>query len=223
MQLPRRGLVTYTWGNVSGIDRARGLVVIKPSGVEYDDLTPDDLVVIDLETGRTVEGDLNPSSDTKTHLELYKAFPALGGVVHTHSTYAVAWAQAGQDIPCYGTTHADYFYGAIPCARHLTPTELEEDYERNTGKIIIDTFRGRNLDPVAVPGCLCHSHGPFTWGKDAAEAVYHAVVLEEVAKMAALTRLVDRDAAPAPQHILDKHYQRKHGANAYYGQHKQEG
>ena len=223
MQLPRRGLVTYTWGNVSGIDRARGLVVIKPSGVEYDDLTPDDLVVIDLETGRTVEGDLNPSSDTKTHLELYKAFPALGGVVHTHSTYAVAWAQAGQDIPCYGTTHADYFYGAIPCARHLTKAELEEDYERNTGKIIIDTFRGRNLDPVAVPGCLCHSHGPFTWGKDAAEAVYHAVVLEEVAKMAALTRLVDRDAAPAPQHILDKHYQRKHGANAYYGQHKQEG
>ena len=223
MQLPRRGLVTYTWGNVSGIDRARGLVVIKPSGVEYDDLTPDDLVVIDLETGRTVEGDLNPSSDTKTHLELYKAFPALGGVVHTHSTYAVAWAQAGQDIPCYGTTHADYFYGSIPCARHLTPAELEEDYERNTGKIIIDTFRGRNLDPVAVPGCLCHSHGPFTWGKDAAEAVYHAVVLEEVAKMAALTRLVDRDAAPAPQHILDKHYQRKHGANAYYGQHKQEG
>ena len=223
MQLPRRGLVTYTWGNVSGIDRARGLVVIKPSGVEYDDLTPDDLVVIDLETGRTVEGDLNPSSDTKTHLELYKAFPALGGVVHTHSTYAVAWAQAGQDIPCYGTTHADYFYGAIPCARHLTSAELEEDYERNTGKIIIDTFRGRNLDPVAVPGCLCHSHGPFTWGKDAAEAVYHAVVLEEVAKMAALTRLVDRDAAPAPQHILDKHYQRKHGANAYYGQHKQEG
>ena len=223
MQLPRRGLVTYTWGNVSGIDRARGLVVIKPSGVEYDDLTPDDLVVIDLETGRTVEGDLNPSSDTKTHLELYKAFPALGGVVHTHSTYAVAWAQAGQDIPCYGTTHADYFYGAIPCARHLTPAELEEDYERNTGKIIIDTFRGRNLDPVAVPGCLCHSHGPFTWGKDAAEAVYHAVVLEEVAKMAALTRLVDSDAAPAPQHILDKHYQRKHGANAYYGQHKQEG
>ena len=179
--------------------------------------------MIDLETGRTVEGDLNPSSDTKTHLELYKAFPALGGVVHTHSTYAVAWAQAGQDIPCYGTTHADYFYGAIPCARHLTPAELEEDYERNTGKIIIDTFRGRNLDPVAVPGCLCHSHGPFTWGKDAAEAVYHAVVLEEVAKMAALTRLVDRDAAPAPQHILDKHYQRKHGANAYYGQHKQEG
>lgn len=222
MQLPRRGLVTYTWGNVSGIDRARGLVVIKPSGVEYDDLTPDDLVVVDLETGRTVEGDLNPSSDTKTHLELYKAFPAIGGVVHTHSTCAVAWAQAGQDIPCYGTTHADYFYGPIPCARHLTPAEIEEDYERNTGKIIVDTFNGRNLDPVAVPGCLCHSHGPFTWGKDPAEAVYHAVVLEEVAKMAALTRLVDRDAAPAPQHILDKHYQRKHGAHAYYGQRKRE-
>ena len=218
MQLPRRGLVTYTWGNVSGIDRARGLVVIKPSGVEYDDLTPDDLVVIDLETGRTVEGDLNPSSDTKTHLELYKAFPALGGVVHTHSTYAVAWAQAGRDIPCYGTTHADYFYGAVPCARHLTKEELDEDYEKNTGKIIIDTFTDRGIDPVAVPGVICHSHGPFTWGKDAAQAVYHAVVLEEVAKMALLTRQVDSDAAPAPQYLQDKHYMRKHGPNAYYGQ-----
>ena len=218
MQLPRRGLVTYTWGNVSGIDRARGLVVIKPSGVEYDDLTPDDLVVIDLETGRTVEGDLNPSSDTKTHLELYKAFPALGGVVHTHSTYAVAWAQAGQDIPCYGTTHADYFYGPIPCARHLRQAELEEDYEKNTGRIIVETFRGRNLDPAAVPGVICHSHGPFTWGKDPAQAVYHAVVLEEVARMALLTRQVDPDAAPAPQYLQDKHYSRKHGPNAYYGQ-----
>lgn len=217
MELPRRGLVTYTWGNVSGIDREKGLVVIKPSGVEYDELTPDKLVVLDLD-GRRVEGTLNPSSDTKTHLELYKAFPALGGIVHTHSPFAVGWAQAGEDIPCYGTTHADYFYGPIPCARHLTPEELDEDYEKNTGKVIIEAFGVRGIDPVAVPGVICHSHGPFTWGKDAAQAVYHAVVLEEVAKMAAYTRLIRPDAAHAPQHILDKHYQRKHGPNAYYGQ-----
>ena len=162
--------------------------------------------------------ELNPSSDTKTHLELYKAFPTLGGIVHTHSPYAVAWAQAGRDIPCYGTTHADYFYGAVPCARHLTKEELDEDYEKNTGKIIIDTFTDRGIDPVAVPGVICHSHGPFTWGKDAAQAVYHAVVLEEVAKMALLTRQVDSGAAPAPQYLQDKHYMRKHGPNAYYGQ-----
>ena len=167
-----------------------------------------------------MEGDLNPSSDTKTHLELYKAFPTLGGIVHTHSPYAVAWAQAGQDIPCYGTTHADYFYGPIPCARHLTKEELDEDYEKNTGKIIIETFTQRSIDPVAVPGVICHSHGPFTWGKDAAQAVYHAVVLEEVAKMAILTRQVLPDAAPAPQYLQDKHYMRKHGPNAYYGQKK---
>ena len=217
MELPRRNLVTYTWGNVSGIDRESGLVVIKPSGVEYEQLTPEKLVVLDLE-GHIAEGDLNPSSDTKTHLELYKAFPTLGGIVHTHSPYAVAWAQAGRDIPCYGTTHADYFYGAVPCARHLTKEELDEDYEKNTGKIIIDTFTDRGIDPVAVPGVICHSHGPFTWGKDAAQAVYHAVVLEEVAKMALLTRQVDSDAAPAPQYLQDKHYMRKHGPNAYYGQ-----
>ena len=217
MELPRRGLVTYTWGNVSGIDRESGLVVIKPSGVEYDELTPENLVVLDLD-GNRVEGELNPSSDTKTHLELYKAFPTLGGIVHTHSPYAVAWAQAGHDIQCYGTTHADYFYGSVPCARHLTPAELEEDYEKNTGRIIVKTFRSRGLDPVAVPGVICHSHGPFTWGKDPAQAVYHAVVLEEVAKMALLTRQVDADAAPAPQYLLDKHYMRKHGPNAYYGQ-----
>ena len=217
MELPRRNLVTYTWGNVSGIDRESGLVVIKPSGVEYDELTPENLVVLDL-YGNRVEGELNPSSDTKTHLELYKAFPTLGGIVHTHSPYAVAWAQAGRDIPCYGTTHADYFYGAVPCARHLTKEELDEDYEKNTGKIIIDTFTDRGIDPVAVPGVICHSHGPFTWGKDAAQAVYHAVVLEEVAKMALLTRQVDSDAAPAPQYLQDKHYMRKHGPNAYYGQ-----
>ena len=176
MELPRRSLVTYTWGNVSGIDREKGLFVIKPSGVEYDELTPDMLVVMDL-NGNQVEGDLNPSSDTKTHLELYKAFPALGGVVHTHSTHAVAWAQARRDIPAFGTTHADYFYGPVPCARELTPEEIEEDYEKNTGKVIIETFRSRGIDPVHVPGVLCASHGPFTWGKDAAQAVYHAVVL----------------------------------------------
>ena len=218
MELPRRGLVTYTWGNVSGIDRASGLVVIKPSGVEYEELTLDKMVVVDLQTGTIVEGSLNPSSDTKTHLELYKAFPALGGIVHTHSPFAVAWAQAGQDIPCYGTTHADYFYGPIPCARHLTAAELEEDYEKNTGKVIVETFQNRNIDPVAVPAVICHSHGPFTWGRDAAQAVYHAVVLEEVAKMALFTRQIDPAAAPAPQSMQDKHYLRKHGPNAYYGQ-----
>lgn len=218
MELPRRGLVTYTWGNVSGIDRAAGLVVIKPSGVEYEALTPADLVVVDLLTGATVEGTLNPSSDTRTHLELYKAFPTMGGIVHTHSPYAVAWAQAGRDIPCYGTTHADYFYGPVPCARHLTQQELDEDYEKNTGKVIVECFAGRGIDPMAVPGVVCRCHGPFTWGKDAAQAVYHAAVLEEVAKMALLTCQVDPNAAPAPQYLLDKHYLRKHGPDAYYGQ-----
>ncbi|MBP3656068.1 MAG: L-ribulose-5-phosphate 4-epimerase [Clostridia bacterium] len=219
MELPRRGLVTYTWGNVSGIDRESGLVVIKPSGVEYDDLTPEDLVVLNLD-GEIVEGKLNPSSDTKTHLELYKAFPQLGGIVHTHSPYAVGWAQAGEDIPCYGTTHADYIYGPVPCARHLTQEELDEDYEKNTGKVIIEIFTERKLDPVAVPAVICHSHGPFTWGKSPAQAVYNAVVLEEVAKMAAYTRIVKPAADPAPQHIVNKHYMRKHGPNAYYGQKK---
>ena len=217
MELPRRGLVTYTWGNVSGINREKGLFVIKPSGVEYDELKPTDMVVMDLE-GNKVEGDLNPSSDTKTHLVLYNTFPKIGGIVHTHSPHAVAWAQAGRDIPAYGTTHADYFYGSIPCARHLTQEELDEDYEKNTGVVIAETFRTRGLDPMAVPTVICHSHGPFTWGKDAAQAVYHAVVLEEVAKMAILTRQVDPDAEPAPQRILDKHYMRKHSPNAYYGQ-----
>ena len=219
MELPRRNLVTYTWGNVSGIDREKGLFVIKPSGVEYDDLKPEDLVVMDLK-GNQVEGDMNPSSDTKTHLVLYNAFPAIGGIVHTHSPYAVGWAQAGRDIPAYGTTHADYFYGPIPCARHLTQEELDEDYELNTGKIIVEEFKARGIDPVAVPAVICHSHGPFAWGKDAAQAVYHAVVLEEVAKMAIFTRQVDASAAPAPQRIQDKHYMRKHGPNAYYGQKK---
>ena len=218
LELPERGLVIYTWGNVSGIDRDKGLVVIKPSGVEYKELTPDKMAVVDLETGRTVEGGLNPSSDTKTHLELYKAFPQIGGIVHTHSTYAVAWAQAGKDIQCYGTTHADYFYGPVPCTRLLTKEELEEDYEKGTGTVIIETFRERNIDPMAVPAVICHSHGPFAWGKDPAQAVYHAGVLEEVAKMALLTCRIDSSAAPVPQRILDKHYFRKHGAGAYYGQ-----
>ena len=217
MELPRRGLVTYTWGNVSGIDRERGLFVIKPSGVDYGALRPEDLVVLDLE-GRQVEGVLNPSSDARTHLALYRAFPTLGGVVHTHSPHAVAWAQAGRDIPAYGTTHADYFYGPIPCARHLTQAELEEDYERNTGAAIVETFRERCMEPFAVPGVICASHGPFTWGKDPAQAVYHAVVLEEVAKMALLTRQVRPSAVPAPQRVQDKHYFRKHGPGAYYGQ-----
>ena len=219
MELPKRGLVTYTWGNVSGIDREKGLFVIKPSGVDYDKLTPGDMVVMDLQ-GNKVEGELNPSSDTKTHVVLYNAFPQIGGIVHTHSPYAVAWAQAGEDLPCYGTTHADYFYGSIPCARHLTQEELDEDYEKNTGVTIVETFKERGLDPKAVPAVLCFSHGPFTWGKDPAQAVYHSVVLEECAKMGIFTRMVNPNAAPAPQRMQDKHYMRKHGPNAYYGQKK---
>ena len=219
MELPKRGLVTYTWGNVSGIDREKGLFVIKPSGVEYDELKPSDMVVLDLQ-GNQIEGDMNPSSDTKTHMVLYNAFPQIGGIVHTHSPYAVGWAQAGEDLPCYGTTHADYFYGSIPCARHLTQEELDEDYELNTGITIVETFKERGLDPKAVPAVLCFSHGPFTWGKDPAQAVYHSVVLEECAKMGIFTRMVNPNAAPAPQRMQDKHYMRKHGPNAYYGQKK---
>ena len=218
MLLPKQGLVIYTWGNVSGIDREKGLVVIKPSGVEYDELTPEDMVVVDLQTGTVVEGDLKPSSDTKTHLELYKAFPGIGGIVHTHSANAVAWAQAGKDIPCFGTTHADYFYGSIPCTRVLSQEELDEDYEKGTGTVIIETFTKRGIDPEAVPAVICHSHGPFTWGKDPKQAVYHAGVLEEVAKMAILTCQIDKETPEAAQRIQDKHYFRKHGANAYYGQ-----
>lgn len=215
MELPRRGLITYTWGNVSGIDREAGLFVIKPSGVDYDQLKPSDMVVMDLE-GNKVEGDLNPSSDTATHLELYKAFEEIGGIVHTHSPHATAWAQAGRGLPCYGTTHADYFYGEIPCARNLTAEEIEAGYEKNTGTVIIETFKGKN--PVYVPGVLCKNHGPFTWGKDAAEAVHNAVVLEEVAKMNFMTELLNHEVSPAPQCLQDKHFLRKHGPNAYYGQ-----
>ena len=219
MELPKRGLVVYTWGNVSGINRERGLVVIKPSGVEYDELKPSDLVIVDL-NNNVVEGTMNPSSDTKTHVELYKTFPGIGGIVHTHSPHAVAWAQAGKDIPCYGTTHADYFYGCVPCSRNLTAEEVEDDYELNTGKVIAEEFSRRGLDPKAVPGVICRSHGPFTWGKDAAQAVYHAVVLEEVAKMAMFTLTINPQAPEAPQYVQDKHYLRKHGPNAYYGQQK---
>ena len=215
--LPRRGLVTLTWGNVSGIDRASGLVVIKPSGVEYDDLTPENLVVVDLD-GRVVEGTLRPSSDTATHLELYKAFPGVGGIVHTHSTHATAWAQAQRDLPCYGTTHADTFYGAVPCTRLLSPAEVQNEYEKHTGTVIVETFRERGIDAAAVPGVLCACHGPFTWGRDAAAAVENAVILEEVARMALLTRQIDPAAVPAPQYLQDKHYHRKHGPGAYYGQ-----
>ena len=217
MELPRRNLVTYTWGNVSGIDRESGLFVIKPSGVEYDELKPEDLVVMDLK-GNKVEGNMNPSSDTLTHMVLYNAFPEIGGIVHTHSPYAVGWAQAGEDIPCYGTTHADYFYGPIPCARHLTQEELDAGYELNTGHTIVECFRQRGIDPMAVPAVICHSHGPFTWGKDAAKAVYHAVVLEEVAKMAYRCEQINPGVQPAPQELQDKHYLRKHGKTAYYGQ-----
>ena len=217
MELPRRNLVTYTWGNVSGIDREKGLFVIKPSGVEYTNLRPEDLVVMDLK-GNQVEGDLNPSSDTKTHLELYRAFPDLGGIVHTHSPYAVAWAQAHRDIPCYGTTHADYFYGSIPCTRTLTAEEIDEDYEANTGKVIEETFRSRNIDPAAIPAVLVRKHGPFAWGPTPEKAVENALVLDECARMALITRQFNPEVPSAPQEILDKHYYRKHGAGAYYGQ-----
>lgn len=215
MELPRRGLITYTWGNVSEIDREQGLFVIKPSGVEYDQLTPEDMVVMDLK-GNIVEGKYRPSSDTPTHLELYLAFEEIGGIVHTHSPAATAWAQAGRSIPCYGTTHSDYFYGEIPCARNLTPAEVEEGYEKNTGTVIAEVFQGRN--PMHVPGVLCKNHGPFTWGRNAAEAVHNAVVLEEVAKMNLMTELLNSKTEPTPQHIQDKHFFRKHGPNAYYGQ-----
>ena len=217
MELPKRGLVTYTWGNVSGIDREKGLFVIKPSGVEYDELKPEDLIVMDL-NGNKVEGKMNPSSDTKTHLVLYNAFPEIGGIVHTHSPFAVASAQAGRDIQAYGTTHADYFYGAVPCARNLTTEEIEEDYETNTGHVIVETFKNRGINPMYIPAVICRNHGPFTWGKDAAQAVYHSVVLEEVAKMNLYTEIFNPKVESAPANILNKHFMRKHGPNAYYGQ-----
>ncbi|MBS7340193.1 MAG: L-ribulose-5-phosphate 4-epimerase [Lachnospiraceae bacterium] len=217
MELPRYGLVTFTWGNVSGIDREKGLFVIKPSGVDYDKMTWEDMVVMDLE-GNKVEGKFKPSSDTPTHLELYKAFPEIGGIVHTHSSYATSWAQAGRSIPCYGTTHADYIYGEVPCVRCLTKEEIEEAYETNTGHLIVNEFKRMNKDPMAVPAVLCKNHGPFAWGKDPMDAVHNAVVLEEVAKMAYRTEIINPQVQPAPNELQDKHYYRKHGANAYYGQ-----
>lgn len=217
MLLPKYNLVTFTWGNVSGIDREAGLFVIKPSGVDYDKLTPEDMVVVDLQ-GNKVEGCYNPSSDTATHMVLYNRFPEIGGIVHTHSTWATSWAQAGRGIPCYGTTHADYIYGQVPCVRNLTKAEIDEAYELNTGVLIADHFTEKKIDPVATPAVLCKNHGPFTWGKDAMEAVHNAVVLEEVAKMAANTEVINSQVQPAPQELQDKHYYRKHGENAYYGQ-----
>lgn len=217
MLLPKYNLVTFTWGNVSGIDREKGLFVIKPSGVEYDKLTPEDMVVMDLQ-GNKVEGRYNPSSDTATHMVLYNRFPEIGGVVHTHSSWATSWAQAGRAIPCYGTTHADYIYGEVPCVRNLTKEEIDEAYELNTGVLIADDFDAAGRDPMATPAVLCKNHGVFTWGKDAYDAVHNAVVVEECAKMAARCEMINPDVKPAPQELQDKHYYRKHGANAYYGQ-----
>ena len=219
MLLPKYHLVTFTWGNVSGIDREKGLFVIKPSGVDYDKLTPDSMVVVNLE-GEVVEGDYRPSSDTPTHVVLYNRFQEIGGVVHTHSPWATSWAQAGRGIPCYGTTHADYLYGQVPCVRTLTKEEIETAYEKNTGVLIADEFERLAVDYLATPAVLCKNHGPFTWGKDAKEAVHNAVVLEEVAKMAARCEQIDPKVNPAPQELQDKHYYRKHGKNAYYGQSK---
>ncbi len=217
MLLPKHHLITFTWGNVSGIDRESGLFVIKPSGVEYDILKPEDMVVVDLQ-GHKVEGAYNPSSDTPTHVELYNRFDKIGGIVHTHSSWATGWAQAGRAIPCYGTTHADYFYGEIPCMRCLNPDEIQSCYEKNTGVLIADDFFENNRDYEAVPGALCKNHGVFAWGKDGKEAVHNAVVIEEVAKMAAICEVVNPKVQPAPQALQDKHYFRKHGENAYYGQ-----
>ena len=217
LQLPEYGLVTFTWGNVSGIDREQGLVVIKPSGVKYEELKLEHLVVVDLD-GNVVEGDLRPSSDTATHCRLYRAFPEIGGIVHTHSEWATSWAQAHKPIPAYGTTHADYFYGEVPLTRTLTQEEIETAYELETGNVIVETFEAKKLDPTAMPGLLVAGHAPFTWGKNAAEAVHNAVVLDEVAKMALRTEQLNPKIEPIDQYLLDKHYLRKHGPKAYYGQ-----
>jgi L-ribulose-5-phosphate 4-epimerase len=216
--LPKHGLVVFTWGNVSGIDRGQGLVAIKPSGVSYEEMKVDDMVVVEVETGRTVEGGLKPSSDTSTHLELYKAFPNIGGIVHTHSRWATSFAQAGRGILALGTTHGDYFYGEIPCTRKMTKAEIEGEYEKETGLVIKETFLGK--DPDAMPAVLVHSHGPFAWGTDPMDAVHNAVVLEEVAFMNFHTLMLEPGISPMQQELLDKHYLRKHGANAYYGQTK---
>ena len=217
LELVRRGVVIYTWGNVSGIDREKGLMVIKPSGVDYEGMKPEDMVIVELVTGEIVEGRYKPSSDTATHLELYRAFPSIGGISHTHSINAVAFAQAGMDIPALGTTHSDYFYGAIPCTRELSQLEVKKDYEVNTGKVIVETLMERNIDPMAIPGVVVKNHGPFSWGKDAATSVYHAVVMDVVSEMTLKTMFLNPKASMA-QYVLDKHYMRKHGKNAYYGQ-----
>ncbi|AXI30483.1 L-ribulose-5-phosphate 4-epimerase [Priestia megaterium] len=217
LDLPKHGLVKYTWGNVSAVDRDSGLFVIKPSGVTYEKMTAQDMVVVDLD-GRVVEGELNPSSDTLTHAVLYKHYPQIGGIAHTHSTWATIWAQAGLDVQAMGTTHADTFYGSVPCARFLTEKEVNDGYEVETGKVIIETFEKRGLDVLAVPGILLQGHGPFTWGKDAKSAVMNSVVLDEVSKMNFFTQKLNGLAEELPQRILDKHYLRKHGQNAYYGQ-----
>lgn len=216
--LPKHNLVTFTWGNVSGVDREKGLMVIKPSGVEYDTMTAEDMVVVDLKTGKKVEGDLNPSSDTDTHVVLYNAFPEIGGIVHTHSRWATTFAQAGRGIPALGTTHGDYFYGEIPCTRKMTPDEIGGKYELETGNVIVETFKDKQ--PNDIPAVLVHSHGPFAWGTDPKNAVHNAVVLEEVAFMAWHALQMRPDLPPMQQELLDKHYLRKHGANAYYGQKK---
>lgn len=216
--LPKYNLVTFTWGNVSGVDREKGLMVIKPSGVEYDDMKPSDMVVVDLKTGKKVEGDLNPSSDTDTHIELYNAFQNIGGVVHTHSRWATTFAQAGRGIPALGTTHADYFYGEIPCTRKMTPREINGKYELETGLVITETFE--KINPDEIPSVLVHSHGPFSWGTDPFNAVHNAVVLEELAFMAWHNLMMNPKLPAMQQELLDKHYLRKHGANAYYGQKK---
>ena len=217
-QLIKWNLVVWTAGNVSQRLHTADLMVIKPSGVEYDEMTADDIVLVSLETGERVEGRLKPSSDTPTHVELYRAFPSIGGIVHTHSRWATSFAQAGVGIDAMGTTQGDYFYGQIPCTRSMTPEEIKDAYEKNTGLVIIEEFKRRGIDPAQVPAVLVHNHGPFTWGKDADEAVYHAVVLEEVAFMNFHAKLLNPAAGPMPQVLLDKHYLRKHGANAYYGQ-----
>ena len=216
LELPKYGLITFTWGNVSGVDREKGLMVIKPSGVEYDSMTPEDMVVVSLATGEKVEGKWKPSSDTDTHVALYNAFPNIGGIVHTHSRWATTWAQAGRGIPAYGTTHGDYFYGEIPCTRKMTPEEISGKYEQETGSVIIETFKDKSPDDI--PAVLIHSHGPFAWGTDPHNAVHNAVVLEELAFIAFYTEAITPGVMPMQQELLDKHYLRKHGKDAYYGQ-----
>ncbi|MCM3513291.1 MULTISPECIES: L-ribulose-5-phosphate 4-epimerase [Carnobacterium] len=217
LELPKQGLIKYTWGNVSAVDREQGLFVIKPSGISYEEMKASDMVVCDMD-GEIVEGNLNPSSDTLTHAVLYKEFPEIGGIVHTHSTWATIWAQAGLDVPAMGTTHADTFYGSIPCARFLNQKEIDEGYEEQTGHVIVETFKERNIKPMEIPGVLLHGHGPFTWGESAKDAVMNAVVLDEVCKMNLFSRQLNSFSEELPQRILDKHYLRKHGENAYYGQ-----